>query len=105
MLLVLGLGQLSFRKSWRKIGNYPRAKLSLLFALGFKIAYMNELTPEQLDQYIKENLKVKKRIILSITINGKEYTEPVLVEQFYSKSMKELPKESKYSLLNFPRMV
>ena len=44
---------------------------------------MNELTPEQLDQYIKENLKVEKRIILSLTVNGKEYTEPVLVEQLF----------------------
>jgi hypothetical protein len=44
---------------------------------------MTELTPEQLDQYLKENLKVEKRIILSLTINGKEYTEPILVEQLF----------------------
>jgi len=44
---------------------------------------MTELTEENLDQYIKENLKVEKRIILSLTINGKEYTEPVLVEQLF----------------------
>ena len=44
---------------------------------------MTELTLEQLDQYIKENLKVEKRIILSLTINGKEYTEPILVESLF----------------------
>ena len=92
------MGQLSFRKSWWKTRNCPRAKLSLLFTLGFK----NELTPEQLDQYIKENLKVEKRIILSIAINGKEYTEPVLVESLF-KVYKRVAKGEQIFTTKFPK--
>jgi hypothetical protein len=44
---------------------------------------MNELTEENLEQYVKDNLKVEKRILLTITVNGKEYTEPILIEHFY----------------------
>ena len=44
---------------------------------------MTKLNEEALNQYLKENLKVEKRIVLSLTINGKEYTEPILVEQLF----------------------
>jgi len=44
---------------------------------------MNQLSQEQLEQYIKENLKIEKRIILTLTLNGKEYTEPILVESLF----------------------
>ena len=63
---------------------------------------MNELTPEQLDQYIKENLKVEKRIILSITIEGKEYTEPVLVEQLF-KVYERIAKGEQIFTTKFPK--
>jgi len=63
---------------------------------------MNELTPEQLDQYIKENLKVEKRIILSITIEGKEYTEPVLVEQLF-KVYERIVKGEQIFTTKFPK--
>ncbi len=63
---------------------------------------MNELTPEQLDQYIKENLKVEKRIILSITIEGQEYTEPVLVEQLF-KVYERIAKGEQIFTTKFPK--
>ena len=45
---------------------------------------MNEvLTPEQLEQYIKENLKAERMIKLSITYQGKEYEEQVSIEQLF----------------------
>jgi hypothetical protein len=42
-----------------------------------------ETNSEQLEAYIKENLKVERKIILSITYQGKEYTEQVSVEQLF----------------------
>ena len=88
-----------FKKTCRKC---PRVKFAFLFALGLKTAYMNELTPEQLDQYIKKNLKVEKRIILSITIEGKEYTEPVLVEQLF-KVYERIAKGEQIFTTKFPK--
>lgn len=43
----------------------------------------NQENPEQLETYIKENLKVERKITLSITYQGKEYTEQVSVEQLF----------------------
>ena len=63
---------------------------------------MNELTSEQLDQYIKENLKVEKRIILSLTINGKEYTEPILVESLF-KVYERIAKGEQIFTTKFPK--
>ena len=63
---------------------------------------MTELTEENLDQYIKENLKVEKRIILSLTINGKEYTEPVLVEQLF-KVYERIAKGEQIFTTKFPK--
>jgi hypothetical protein len=42
---------------------------------------MTELSEEQLNQYIKENLKVERTIALTITINGKEYVETISREE------------------------
>ena len=63
---------------------------------------MTELTLEQLDQYLKENLKVEKRIILSLTINGNEYTEPVLVEQLF-KVYERIAKGEQIFTTKFPK--
>jgi len=43
----------------------------------------NQESPEQLETYIKENLKVERKITLSITYQGKEYTEQVSLEQLF----------------------
>jgi hypothetical protein len=63
---------------------------------------MTELTEENLDQYIKENLKVEKRIILSLTINGKEYTEPILVESLF-KVYERIAKGEQIFTTKFPK--
>lgn len=42
---------------------------------------MTELSEEQLNQYLKENLKVERTIALTITVNGKEYREPISREE------------------------
>lgn len=42
-----------------------------------------ETNPEQLETYIKENLKVERKITLSITYQGKEYSEQVSIEQLF----------------------
>ena len=63
---------------------------------------MTELTSEQLDQYLKENLKVEKRIILSLTINGKEYTEPILVESLF-KVYERIAKGEQIFTIKFPK--
>ena len=63
---------------------------------------MTELTSEQLDQYLKENLKVEKRIILSLTINGKEYTEPILVESLF-KVYERIAKGEQIFTTKFPK--
>jgi len=63
---------------------------------------MTELNEETLNQYIKENLKVEKRIILSLTINGKEYTEPVLVEQLF-KVYERIAKGEQIFTTKFPK--
>ena len=42
-----------------------------------------EINPEQLETYIKENVKVERKITLFITYQGKEYTEQVSVEQLF----------------------
>ena len=42
-----------------------------------------EINAEQLEAYIKENLKVERKITLSITYHGKEYIEQVSVEQLF----------------------
>ena len=63
---------------------------------------MTELTEENLDQYIKENLKVEKRIILSLTINGQEYTEPILVEQLF-KVYERIAKGEQIFTTKFPK--
>jgi len=60
------------------------------------------LTKENLDQYLKENLKVEKRIILSITIDGQEYTEPVLVEQLF-KVYERIAKGEQIFTTKFPK--
>jgi hypothetical protein len=63
---------------------------------------MTELTEENLDQYLKENLKVEKRIILSLTINGQEYTEPILVEQLF-KVYERIAKGEQIFTTKFPK--
>jgi hypothetical protein len=63
---------------------------------------MTELNEETLNQYIKENLKVEKRIILSLTIKGKEYTEPVLVEQLF-KVYERIAKGEQIFTTKFPK--
>ena len=63
---------------------------------------MTELTSEQLDQYLKENLKVEKIIILSLTINGKEYTEPILVESLF-KVYERIAKGEQIFTTKFPK--
>lgn len=42
-----------------------------------------ELNSEQLEAYIKENLKVERKITLSLPYQGKEYTEQVSLEQLF----------------------
>ena len=42
-----------------------------------------EVSQEQLETYIKENLKAERTIKLTLTFNHKEYHEQVSVEQLF----------------------
>lgn len=53
---------------------------------------MNEIyTPEQLEEKIKENLKVERLVLISVEINGKEYSQVIAEERLlkiYERIMK-----------------
>jgi len=51
------------------------------------------MTPEQLDNYLKENLKAERQIKLSITYQGKEYQEQVSIEQLFKVYERVLKRE------------